>query len=167
VPWWLIAPAAILLVAVLALAGSYIYFMVANKKMAGRVNELESESAALEKNIKIKEGEVFLIRQRIEDFNSLLKKHKQLVNTFAFLEAKTTKDIVYTSFDFNNIDKDSLVVVDGKSPNFLALAQQLDIFKKEEAISGLNLADISINEDGEVVFSLKVNFAPEFYASGK
>ncbi|OGZ27480.1 MAG: hypothetical protein A2365_03345 [Candidatus Nealsonbacteria bacterium RIFOXYB1_FULL_40_15] len=162
-PGWAIAVLVVFVIIILALLGSYIYFSVKNSRVDEKVSQLESEAFSYENKIKEKEGEVSLVQQRIEDFKKLMSGHRELANIFEFLEAKTMPSIRFRSFDFNEIKEKEAIVMDGTGPSFIAVGQQIDIFKKDPAVSRISLLSISITDEGEVNFSVDIGFRPDFF----
>ena len=158
-PLWVAVSAAIIAVTLLAFLGTYLFFYFSGKKIASNVEEINNSIIPLEEAIKQKENALALHQQRISDFKALLLKHKKVENVFAFLEKNTIPAVWFSDFEMS----EEGISLQGKSPSFLTIEQQIGIFSEQEEVKKVNLSDISINEDGQIEFSMEISFSPAIY----
>jgi len=152
--------------AIALLAASYIYFFVSQKSAAKKIADLDASSADLNIKISQKESELSFAQAKIDDYNKIINSHKNLSNTFVFIEKNIIAPVWFNSFDFSNVDRNS-VTLGGVGPNFIAIGQQIEAFKKQDLVKEIYLSDISINKEGEIVFLLKIFFTPEVFSFEK
>jgi hypothetical protein len=162
-PPWAVISLFILAVLVIGVIVTYLYFYVTAKSMAEKIVELDQSSIELNKKVAAKENELLLVQQRIEDFKSLVLNHKDFMNVFNLLEEKAIPNIKFTSFDFNRINEDS-IILKGTSSNFIVIGQQINILQNDNLIKKVNLTDVKITDEGVLEFALKVVLNPEIFS---
>ena len=130
------------------------------KKMSLEIQDLEErlqgtpEEKSLEAKIK---GYV----KKINDFNALLSAHQYATNIFSFFERTTHPDVRFTDFSLDSSKR--TVKLSGLSRSFIALEQQMGLFKKEKMVLGLNLSNLAISEKGGIEFSLDISFKEDIF----
>ena len=175
-PFWLIVFAAVIAIAVLGLAGTYAYFYFSGRKMASKIEEINNSIIPLEEAIKQKEAQLILYQQRINDFKALFSKHKKVENVFTFLEKYTIPSIWFSDFSMAQgqsqsrgrgavpeTESQAAISLKGKSPSFLTIEQQVEVFSKQEEVQKVVLSSISISQEGEIEFSLEIIFNPAIF----
>jgi len=167
-PLWVMAFIVAIAVIFLVFIGTYLYFYFINKKMASNISELDNSIIPLEEAIKQKESQLSEHQQRINDFDILLSKHKEVGNIFIFLERYTIPSIWFNSFEMDQSEEKSIgglnvITLKGKSSSFLTIEQQIGVFSKQEEVKKVGLSDISITEGGEIEFSLDIVFEPAIF----
>jgi hypothetical protein len=151
---------AICIVLLLGLAGTYYYFYQSSDKISQNIRDREnaliktSSEKALEKKI-------ILYEAKINTFAKLLSAHKKPLNIFNFLEEVCHPDVWLSDFELSSTK--GMVIVSGKAKSFIALGQQLLIFKEVEYLKNVNLSEISIGEEGGVDFTLQLTFEPQVF----
>jgi len=101
------------------------------------------------------EKEIFSEQKRIKDFPILLKEHIYSSKIFKFLEEKSHPQIVFSEFDLNT--NTTKLILSGKCDNFYILSQQMAVFREEPMINSLKLSNMSLNEKGEVEFTINIS----------
>jgi len=125
-----------------------------------RIKNLDSKINNL--NQVIDEGE----RKRLIDMYSqfiniqdLLKSHTVPSRLIELLEKNTQSQIYYLSLNFSLTDKS--LRLEGVSPNYNILAQQLELFQRIPEIERVNLDNSQLLGNGDIRFSIKLIFKPE------
>jgi len=156
VPVWTIVMTVVLLILLIGLFAAYFYLAFSLKKMSKELEERNIAVVPLEKAITEKEEELKPINQKIDDFNKLLVGHKKTLDIFTFLERVCLPFVWFSSFDFDsNAGK---VNISGQVDSFATLEQQINILKQESALISSNITEISINEEGDINFTLSLIF---------
>lgn len=162
-PLWITISAVIIGVVILAFVGTYFYFYFVNKKMASKIEEIDNSIIPLGEAIEEKEEMLVLQRQKINDFEVLLSTHKKVENTFKFLEKNTLPVIWFADFKLDQTEGQNSILLEGKSPSFLTVEQQLNIFSIQKEVKKAELNDISITEEGEIKFTIEIVFNPAIF----
>ncbi|MDP2909953.1 MAG: hypothetical protein Q8N69_02690 [bacterium] len=162
-PFWITVLIAGMGVVLLFLVAVYVYFVIAQGNAAKKIAELEASVSGLNKEIAQKEEELSFVSGRINDFSRLIASHKNLTNVFNFLEENTIGEIWYSGFDFSGADGGA-IILEGFGPDFIAVGQQVDILKGKDSIKEIYLKEISIDDEGEISFALKLIFKPEIFS---
>ena len=107
------------------------------------------EEVSLEKTI-------FRYRDKFNDFEQLAAARNDVRPVFEFLESYTHPKVVFTALDLEpGIQTLKLV---GATSTFRTLQEQMATFQGKAELAGLNLANITLGEQGEVVFQLEMKF---------
>jgi hypothetical protein len=141
------------------------YFVLGylEKRDSQTLQDLE-ELLAEEKTVKeidSLEKEVFEHQEKIEDFSRLFSSHQLSSNLFKLLESKTHPQVFWMSISLDT--EDLTVSLAGQTQDFQTLGQQISILKEEELISGIDLFDIQLGEEGRVNFKLGLTFLPRAF----
>ena len=105
--------------------------------------------------------EVLLYQKQINDFSTLLEEHKTASNSFEFLEKITHPKIWFNDFSLKL--ETYQITVAGFAPDFPALGQQLIIFQNKKTIKEVNLTNISLGEEGKVLFDFDLSLDPQIF----
>ena len=144
----------------LILLTTYFYFDYASKRMTEEIGE-KTNAIKRTSAEKLLEDKVLNWESKINLFASLLAKHKEPLNIFEFLEDFCHPDVWFA--EFNLTSDNNLVVVSGNAKSFIALGQQILIFKESESFKKVNLSEISIGKEGGVDFALQLTFEPRIF----
>ena len=155
-PWmaFLFPVAVIVFLLSLGAWGGLIYLKkVAEKELdltEQKINEARSpERQALE-------AELLETKRRIENIAGLLKDHPKLTKIFEKIEETTHPLVWFSEFSF---DREKLSVrMSAQAEDFVALAQQQELFEKSDFIDTVNISEISLGEDGRVNFVVDLLF---------
>jgi len=143
---------------IIALVGSFLYFYITNNNLVEKIQELRDSSLDLDQTIRNKENELSIFQKRIDDFDLLLSKHKDLLNIFSIIEEKTIPFMWFDSFVFLS-EANEPILLTGETNSFFAIEQQIAVFKSHELIRSVNLGEITINEEeGKIEFALELIF---------
>jgi len=156
VPVWTIIVGVILLILLISLFVVYFYLASSLKKMSKELEEKNIVVVSLEEGIATKEENLKLIDEKIDDFNELLAEHKKTLDIFTFLGRTYLPSIWFSDFDLDS--NTGKVNISGQADSFATLEQQISILKQEPVLISSNIAEISIDEEGIINFSLSLIF---------
>lgn len=144
----------------LATAGSYFYLDNLVKKNREELKILDEKLAA-EKSFEERqlEEKVFGYQKKIKDFSFLIDSHRSLGQTFKLLEENCHPKVWFKSFNLNAFALEA--VLKGEAENFQSLEQQILIYQDLTGFLNVNLAEISIEKEGKILFTLKFNLDPK------
>lgn len=150
----------VVVVVLLGLFASYFYFTISSKNISETIQKKEVDLVKTSSE-KLLENEMLLQESRINTFKGLLTEHRRSLNIFNFMEDVTHPDVLFTQFDLDTVT--GAVNVSGTAKSFISLEQQLIILKGQEALSKVNLSEISIGEEGGVSFALQLTFGFQIF----
>ena len=143
----------------LVLAG---YFILKSQtaKMNSSLKDVNDQlsNVQTQKDINLK-NEIFEYQRKIKDINFLLSKRKRAGDFLNFLSSFVHPNLYFTELSLD-MDKGE-ANLEGISSDFPAIAQQVDIFKKQEFIQKVELMDVSLEEENGVKFTLELSLFPE------
>lgn len=139
------------------------YFLLSNfQKKASKISEdLEiqiSSQIGPEEEGKISELKEW--RPKIEDYGALLNQHQISSNAFPFLEKLTYPKVWFTDFSLNS--ETQTLQLQGIAQSFKVLGEQLSVLKNDENIEKVDLASISLGEEG-INFSFDISLSPKIF----
>jgi len=162
VPIWAVVVGAVACFAILALVGTYIYFTFSIKDLDNKIQKVENELNKIPTaEEKAKEEILLLYEAKISAYKDLLSKHKKTENVFKLLEGLSHPGVWFSEFSFNTEKR--AVTVSGTAKDFVALEQQLLIFKKEPLIENVTLSEISMGKEGGADFSLNLTIDSQVF----
>lgn len=101
------------------------------------------------------------LNSRLVSTESLLKKHRIISPIFKFLESATPKTVRYIDFDFNVTNKGLELAMRGAASSYTSLAAAADTMNKNPFLKDIVFSDLSLDEKGRVMFSLKAMVDPQ------
>ncbi len=132
------------------------------------IGDAERELERLEKLAKAKteeeiklEKELSDYEKKIKDFSILIDQHVFSSVAFEFIEKNTHPKVWFSKFDLN--PKEGGVGLLGETENFVTLYQQVQIFKDNSSIKGINLDKIAIGKEGRIDFNLNLILDPDLF----
>lgn len=155
VPWRLLSFSIIVFIAVLA-----VYFGM----LVGFEPFIKSQLDGIEKKIKDTAGNItaqqskdaLVFYSQMINTQDLLNSRPKTSSLFDFLEKNTLKSIVYTSLNLNYENKK--LRLEGKSPSWEAVSQQMKIFQGADGVEKVNLESSRREEKGtNILFSASLN----------
>ncbi len=161
IPLWAIIIGVLCVILILAFSASYFYLYRSAKQMSREIEEKNLVTLPLEEAIRKKEGEVFPIKQKIDDFNELLLGHKKPLKIFEFLERICLPNVWFSTFNFT-FEKGELTIF-GQADSFVTIEQQVLILKQEPLVKDLNLSGLSMSEEGGINFTLLLTFDSQIF----
>lgn len=103
------------------------------------------------------EQSVFRYKDKFNDFAKLVAERDDVRPVFAFLEAYTHPQVVFTTLTLE--PKLATLKLVGATQDFRTLQEQMVMFQNRAELTGLNLSNIVLGERGQVVFQLEMGFA--------
>jgi len=107
------------------------------------------------------EKEILNYQKKIKDFSILIEQHLIVSNFFNLLEKITHPRIWFSDFELK--PREAQVSLSGEAGSFLALGQQILIFKGEKKIQEIKLDNVSLDEKGKIKFDLSLSLSPEVF----
>lgn len=101
------------------------------------------------------------LSNRIKVVNQLIKEHPSVNVAFRIIEDSVENQVTYKSFElrYNEQTKSYALQLNGTAPNYKAVAQQIDTFKRKPYttyIPSVIVEGLQPNEAGRIVFTLKM-----------
>jgi hypothetical protein len=134
----------------------YSYFL--NYRIGQMGAELQDARAALQPETV---QELVDLNSRLVSTESLLKRHRIISPVFKFLESSTPKSVRYTDFSFDVTNKGLELNMKGAATSYTSLAVAADTVNKNPFLKGSVFSDLSLDDKGRVLFSLKSVIDPQ------
>lgn len=140
---------------VISLTVAYVLLISMKKEANARITELENqiEAQKTEDFAEIEET-VKEYKSRVDEFTPFLEGHNILTKFFEFIEDNTHPRVYFSQLSLTA--NSSSVNLAGEADSFLSLGQQLIIFNKNDLVDGVSLSNISLSDQGGVLFSLRL-----------
>lgn len=152
----------ILFTILIATAGLYFYKGILAKKIADMDKTLNLAKNRFEAS-KITELQTF--DKRLISSSEILSKHITVTPIFSALEHITMKSVRYTQFSYGLGAEDNPVVkikMSGVAIGYRSIALQSDLFTKNKNLIDPIFSNLTLNDNGNVVFDLEFLVNPEF-----
>jgi len=94
-------------------------------------------------------------KKEIDEFVPYLNNHVLITKFFDFLEGNTHPRIYFNQMSLKS--SSASVSLSGRADSFLSLGQQLIIFNNNPLVKSVSLSNISLSEEGSIVFSLSLS----------
>lgn len=161
----LIISAVILGLAVLGCAGIFGYELYLKNQRDTKQAELVAAQRAVD--VDMVEGFIRL-RDRLQATESILDNHVQLSEFFNVLEDRTLQTVRFSALQIAvNEDRSAEIQLEGSARTFNALAAQSAAIAAEKRIKRAIFADIAVNQNGTVGFTLTATIEPRLITSGE
>ncbi len=153
-----------------AIFGSAILFYL-NKRASNKIELLNTQITQLK--LSETEKKFRQDKKRIEDFQTLLKKHGSPSMFLGsaegpFLQTKKLAGLIHPQVQITelsiNLEK-SEVNLSGLTKDLTTLEQQMMIFKQEPLVKQASLSGFSATKEGELSFDIKLVFDPSVFYS--
>ena len=148
------------LVVFFVLASSYVFLFILSENISEEIQEKKRVLAQTPPEKEL-ENQLILHETKINIFKELLAGHQKALNIFNILEQVCHPQVLFSDFSFNS--KGEIVNVSGKTASFTVLSQQMIILQEIELFKKITLSGISMEEEGEIGFSLNFTFEPEVF----
>ena len=112
------------------------------------------EMASLESTIRVYKKEVDL-------FAPYLTNHILITKFFDFLESNAHPRIYFSQMNLKS--STASVSLSGRADSFLSLGQQLMIFDNSPIVKSISLSNISLSEEGNILFNLGISLNPSLF----
>jgi hypothetical protein len=130
----------------------------AETKLKDLEKELEQTKTAEQTAL---EQELSDYEKKIQNFSILIDRYLFSSKAFEFIEENTHPE---AWFSILNLDpRKGEVALSGDTENFVTLHQQVQIFKDNPSVQGLNLANIAIGKEGRIAFNLNLILDPGLF----
>ncbi|MEN9390453.1 MAG: hypothetical protein RLZZ283_553 [Candidatus Parcubacteria bacterium] len=148
----------ILLVAVLASAGLFLFENYTKGAIEAKKASLDRQRAAFEPaTIKA----LARLDRRLDAGGRLLKGHVALSNIFQELEARSVQSLRFTDFSYAAGNLGSMVIImNGEATSFNAVAVQADSLGASPLFQDPIFSNLNIDKDGTVIFTFTANVDP-------
>lgn len=154
----------IFVIAILGTGGVYGYNKYLQSSISKMGTDLENARTTLEpESIR----ELTRLNSRIVTTQELLLKHTVLSPLFDYLETSTVKTVRFTQFSYSTTDKGLTLVMKGQARGYTAVALQADIFSKSKYLKNPIFGDLSLDNSGNVVFSMTAVLDPSIISYKK
>lgn len=139
-------------VALVSTLGVFFYkFQVraSNQKMIDSINRAE-DAFSTDVIIELKKLDI-----RLKSGTELLNQHTALSDFFHSFADSTLPSVAFSDFSFELDDIAPRVSMSGEAKNYLAIAQQSQIFEENRYVENHIFSDFSLSENGHVQFALE------------
>ncbi len=150
----------ILFTMLIASGGLYFYKGVVSKSIVSKESALLLAKNRFEPE---KITQLQTLDKRLKASADILSKHVAVSPIFAVLQDITMKTVRYTEFTYqqgNEKDSKILVSMKGEAVGYRSIALQSDLFAKENRIIDPVFSNLTLNDNGNVVFDLEFSVAP-------
>jgi len=152
------SPLSIIIAVVIVLAvimlSLYLYFSFSISGMKEVIDQKEAQAADLTKNINEREEVLIPIRDKINNFNSLVLAHSTPFGFFTAIEENTLAKVSYTGLEFNREQRRFFLAA--RADDLSALENQLSYFKADPLFESARVHEVSFTDDGAVRFNLEL-----------
>lgn len=149
---------------VLAAIGVFGYKFYLEYSVKNMALELEAAKASIEEET-VKE--IMRLNNRILATEDLIDSHSVLSPLFSYLEASTLKNVRFTEFVYSANDGPMVLSMKGEARGYAALAQQAEIFKKNKDFKNPVFSDLTLDDEGNVVFTFTTEINPNYLSYGR
>lgn len=111
--------------------------------------------------------EFIRINNRIKATQDLINAHVVVSPLFDYLEDSTVRSVRFTEFTYNTTPSGVILVMKGEATGYAALALQSDIFNMGSSFREANFSDLSLDNRGNVTFSLETKVDPNLISYQK
>ncbi|PCI27732.1 hypothetical protein COB55_05240 [Candidatus Wolfebacteria bacterium] len=143
-------------VVVILAIGMFAYEKTLERQIEARRVLLENQSDALELSFV---AEATQTHDQLDALTDILKGHVRASELFTVLGATTLKSVQFTGFEFIH-NENPTIQLEGVAQSFASLALQADAFRENEKIISVSIANINLDESGNVVFSSQLILDP-------
>ena len=139
-----------------------------NKYLASSISQMGSDLEAARTTLEPESiKELTRLNSRIVTTQELLTNHTVLSPLFEYLESSTVKTVRFSQFNYSTTDKGLTLVMKGQARGYSAVALQADIFSKSKYIKNPIFSDLSLDNSGNVIFSLTSTLDPSIISYKK
>ena len=142
-----------LAVVILATAALYVWSLSLASSL-DRTNE-ELTAVAKERDAAL-ESRLGGVAGLTASFEGLQKEHRKWSRLFSIIESRTVGGITFTAFEAN--EETSFILLSGLAPNYKTIANQVKAFEEEEKLKRVELTNVNLNIEGEVNFTMDIDF---------
>ena len=150
----------ILIFFLVALAGVLFFFLIRSEK--GKQEILRSEIQQKRDELRASEvvEQAVDLEARLASMRQILDGHVFGTNAIRLMENVVPPGVRFGGFSFSAGKR--TVSTSATAKGFSAVTQQIEILKRDSNIERVDFGGLSVNEKGEVAFSLSITFTPAF-----
>ena len=151
-----------LVFSVISLTTAYVFLISLEKRAQTNLETIEQQiftqkttgMASLESTIKS-------YKKVVDEFAPYLNNHILTTHFFDFLEDNTHPRIYFNQMTLKS--SSASVSLSGRADSFLSLGQQLMIFDENPIVKSVSLSNISLSEEGNIIFSVGLSLDPSLF----
>ncbi|MCD5390101.1 MAG: hypothetical protein LR005_01840 [Candidatus Pacebacteria bacterium] len=150
--------------ALISIAGVYAYKFNVSSGLKNKIDSINTAEKAFEPTVIL---ELKKLDIRLRAATDLLDKHTALSDFFDSFGESTLPSLSFSEFSFTYNEVSSEITMTGESKGYLPIAQQSDLFEKNQYIQNHIFSDFELSDDGMVIFSLGFSLNPELTYYGR
>jgi hypothetical protein len=150
--------------AIVSIVGVYLYKINISSSLKNKIESINRAEKAFEPTVILKLKKLDI---RLRAATDLLDKHVALSDFFNSFGESTLPSVSFSNFSFLFNEDAPEVSMVGEAKSYLAIAQQSDLFEKNQYIQNHIFSDFQLTETGRVSFSLTFTLNPEFIKYGR
>ena len=148
----------IFVLTVLASAGLFVYKSMLKSGIEDSRIQLANAGQTIDK-VKIEEMSSFSRKMGL--INSIVDKHQVISGFISSLASSTIRTVYFNDFDYNIVQGELNVDMQGSADSYGAVALQEDLFKKNKYWKDVTFSNLNLAEKGRVSFKVSVSVDPE------
>ena len=159
-----IVATAVFIVTILTSGGLFFYKnLLTNQIKEANKNIITAREAFEPEKIK----ELVDVNNRIVSAKRLLENHTVVSKVLSLMENLTIKKLRFTEFTYTNKANNPTINVSGEVQTYNALAEQQDIFLKNESIKEPTFSNFNLGDSGYILVSFSAKVDPNFVSYKK
>ena len=147
----------VFILSVIAAGGAFGYKYYLKYRIDQMGVDLEQARAALQSETI---SELVRLDKRMVSTRDIIAGHKVVSPLFRFLEESTPRTVRFSEFQYNASESGIELTMIGEARGYAALAYQADIFNRSQYFKDPVFSDLSLNDNGDVIFSFKATMDP-------
>ena len=151
-----------LIFSVIFLTVAYVFLISLEGQAQANLENVEQQiSEQKTADISSLESIIRAYKKEVDEFAPYLNNHVLTTKFFDLLEESTHPRIYFNQISLKSSSAN--VSLSGKSDSFLSLGQQLIIFDNNPVVKSASLSNISLSEEGSILFSLGLSLDPSLF----
>ncbi len=161
VPLFTLISVVIFIISLAAAGGTFLYKEYLKQSLDDKKASLARNRAKFDP---AKIEELKRLDVRIEHSKKLLSNHLAFTTFFDLLGDATLKNVQYKSLNLQTSAEGSIAIdIKGVAKNYASVALQSDEFAKTKGMQDVLISDLSLDQIGNVGFSVKANIDPDVF----
>lgn len=148
------------IVFLLSVSAVYLLVIFSIRRVEEKISQLEKALVETEEE-RLLEERVLLYEWKIDEFDSLLQRHKSPTRFFELLEKLSHPKVYFTRLELDT--EEAVVDLEGRAEDFQILSQQQEIFQQNQYLTKVSLLKASLAEQGRVEFIFHILLEPDFF----
>jgi hypothetical protein len=150
--------------ALVSIVGVYLYKLNISSSLKNKIESINRTEKAFEPAVILKLKKLDI---RLRAATDLLDNHVALSDFFDSFGESTLPSVSFSNFSFAFNEEASEVSMVGEAKSYLAIAQQSDLFEKNQYIQNHIFSDFQLTETGRVSFNLSFTLNPDLIKYGR